>query len=368
MTPCVTIHILLVIAYPDRLFTNNQIVRYNHVFKIHLGYVVGLCTSLSACFSLGVLAQTTEPSVSIAAYKFDTFISPELTIQVSTGKTPLFAGDPIPLKVQLSRINPLLVRLTRVDAVITRRLDSLANWFVTNKVSNRELREITAKAGNEFTSQLQRKYQYLREVRKVSLPGNAKPEALKLYDDGSHTDLYAADSIYANQFLDTFKPGLYQIIVRVRGESINDDFQREVHQSKYIGLSLSGGDFNIFVQSISSEDINNSGIRVFVTPQDKLGNYLGPGHASQIEVESDWGYRKGTLVDNLDGSYTQQIELAANFKQHIKIDVHIGNLSHSVVWQNPVVQQSMQLKHFVLLVLVIILFILSYRYSARGGW
>ena len=157
---------------------------------------------------------------------------------------------------------------------------------------------------------LQRKARYLTEIRKVPFPGQVVSPGVRLVDDGTHGDKLAGDGIYTCRFSDTKKEGVYSFHVLASGETKRGNrFHRDRRIQKYVTVKVSptGSIFDIVkVQLIGKYKYYD----LAIMPRDAFGNYLGPGHANALSLRTPQGRVIGSLVDNLDGTYDQRIEVA----------------------------------------------------------
>ena len=70
--------------------------------------------------------------------------------------------------------------------------------------------------------------------------------------------------------------------------------------------------------------------KITVTPKDKSGQNLGPGHADQIDVRVRAGQSVGPLVDELNGAYNQIIEYSSGGEKPV-VSVSVGDVSSEPV-------------------------------------
>ncbi len=219
---------------------------------------------------------------------------------------------------------PPLTGLENVQVQITRPSDGGGNWFAANKVSAKELASIPANLSNENLPPVQRKAMFLTEMRQVTYPGRHSPVTLQLYDDGTHGDAKAGDGIYTNQFSDTVKEGTYSFYVRASGSTrAGNKFNRERLIQKYITVNVAPEYVLVDVDSLGVTADEVQRYAVTVTPKDPLGNYLGPRYSAVISMTASKGTFVGGLKDNLDGTYTQILNLPAGVDVR-DVDITIG--------------------------------------------
>ncbi len=117
---------------------------------------------------------------------------------------------------------------------------------------------------------------------------------LALYDDGSHGDAHANDGIYQNSFSNTKIPGDYscRFIATNIATGNNKQTQREwtTAFNNQVAVDPDYSDINItLVKQVSNSrnDIKAGYYyKAVITPKDKFGNYLGPGHNIKIAVNN----------------------------------------------------------------------------------
>lgn len=133
-------------------------------------------------------------------------------------------------------------------------------------------------------------------------------EGIRLYDDGSHGDKKKEDGIYTNQYTETVNEGTYRFLFHVGGES----FAREKEEPVYVAVkadpvysSLSTRWRDIFVDQQAQYIYD-----VEFVPRDRYGNYIGSGHAVDVEIvykDKESIDHSFVLKDNQDGTYSGEI-------------------------------------------------------------
>ena len=76
-------------------------------------------------------------------------------------------------------------------------------------------------------------------------------------------------------------------------------------------------------------------VQIVVTLKDALGNYLSPGQAGAIQFEVDHGQPVGAVQDNVDGTYTQVIEMPVSLAAGAVLTVKLGDNTETVAWPKP---------------------------------
>jgi len=128
-----------------------------------------------------------------------------------------------------------------------------------------------------------------------------------LYDDGrkEHGDAIAGDGIYSNLFSDTNIAGSYQFQYHVIATTACGRVERSGINATRIAPRTYDPDL-----SCIAARVNDGVATVTVRPQDRFGNLLGPGSAQAVDVLVSAGRLNGSVVDNWDGTYSQEIALA----------------------------------------------------------
>ena len=129
-----------------------------------------------------------------------------------------------------------------------------------------------------------------------------------LRDDGSGPDAVAGDGIYSLRFTDTGTEGTYTFRFHVRGTTDDGiDFARTRTVSVYVGVEPDADATEIsFIPGGIAGGFQTASL--YILPQDRIPNYLGPGFASSIRVTLDGGDPVGDLVDLGNGIYLQQLQ------------------------------------------------------------
>lgn len=142
---------------------------------------------------------------------------------------------------------------------------------------------------------------------------------IRLYDDGKkeHGDIKAGDGIYSNRLTGTQVAGNYQFQFKVLASTKCGRVERAETLSTIVAANV----FDPKRSYISIKPLQKNLYALAFRPQDRFGNLLGADKAKYISVLSSKGVLKGTVSDNMDGSYQQLIELEPNQDPHIVIVV-----------------------------------------------
>lgn len=146
-----------------------------------------------------------------------------------------------------------------------------------------------------------------------------KVSSIRLYDDGKkeHGDRKAGDGVYSNRLVTTQVAGHYQFQFKVLAPTACGRVERMETASTLIAASV----FDPKLSNVSLKPVQNNLYMMSFRPQDRFGNLLGPGKSRLIQFLISKGALKGSITDNLDGSYQQLIELQPNQDPHFVIVV-----------------------------------------------
>jgi len=244
-------------------------------------------------------------------YQYSVILDSGLKMETAFDQDTYRVGDTLTLSAKITAGGRPVTGLTDISVQVTRPEEGAGNWFAAHKVSTDELQEIPEKRGGETLSPLLRKAQYLTDIRKLAFPARTEPAALRLYDDGTHGDPVAKDGIYTNRFADTVKEGTYSFHLRVSGKTDKGAFERDDVIQKYLTPRVSPKYTLVHVASVLIDDAKLKQFKIAITPRDAFENYLGPRYAGAIKLSATQGKFIGTVQDNLDGSYSQVLELPA---------------------------------------------------------
>jgi hypothetical protein len=243
-------------------------------------------------------------------YQYSVIVDSGLTMDVALDKEKYWVGDAIMLQAKLTANRQPVTGLSDIRVRISKPEDGFGNWFALNKVSNDELRKIPSNRNGETLSPIQRKAIYLNDVRKIAAPGRLTPNEVRLYDDGSHGDVLAGDGVYTNTITDTGKEGTYAFHIYASGPTDGGNgFDRDAFLQKYLVPRVSAEHIAITGVQLKSDDPKFKRYELRITPQDAFGNYLGPRYAGSIALKTKPEVRLEQLNDNLDGSYSQILDL-----------------------------------------------------------
>lgn len=130
--------------------------------------------------------------------------------------------------------------------------------------------------------------------------------SIALYDDGKadHGDTIAGDGIYSNLFAATKVAGSYQFQFHVLASSLCGRVERSEMSATRIAPQIFDPEL-----SCVTVRVHNGLAVVTVRPQDRFGNLLGAGSPHAVDVLVSAGRLNGPVIDNWDGTYSQEIVL-----------------------------------------------------------
>jgi hypothetical protein len=254
-----------------------------------------------------------------------------------------------------------IIGLGDVKVRVGRPSDGLGNWYAENQVTDAELKTVPTQIGAETLSPQVRKAHYLIDQRKVDLPSRLDEEFLTLFDDGTHGDGNKDDGVYGNRFSDTLKEGSYFFHFIATGTSSSGStFRRETELQHYLLPVFSPGHSQVNFIDLDAET-GLQRVRVIITPRDSLENYLGPGHAGAIQLSINHGRMIGVTTDNLDGTYSQVVEVPTSVTSDAQLNITLGDKTKTVAWP-----AGHEPEHWwIWLLIIFLLLIIAYLLSAR---
>ena len=264
---------------------------------------------------------------STETFQYSATMNSTLKLHPQMDRKDYYAGDTITVTAQLTEKGKPIQGLDRVEVIVSAPEDGKGNWLSTNPVSTKQLAKIPAKKGAETFKPFQRKGRYLTTVAGIKYPVNKGPLTLPLFDDGSHGDTIANDGKYTNSFSDTGKEGIYSFYFKAQGPTRKGNiFNREQLLQKYLPVRTTEDSIIINIVSLGAKDLKQFDVRA--TPKDPLGNYLGPGHLGRIQFKATGGTFIGQAKDNLDGSYSQTLNVSLDTdEKDVAVVVHVDDIN-----------------------------------------
>ena len=147
------------------------------------------------------------------------------------------------------------------------------------------------------------------ETEKGSELITRRTQSFELFDDGDHYDGgMEPDGVFADVLTGvTRHEGSYTFRARA---TYGDDCRgtREVSWSAYVGVAVDPDATTVTTETVGGLPDGRDHVRVTFTPRDPFGNYLGPGRLDSFEVGAQpGGELVGSVIDNGDGAYTQEV-------------------------------------------------------------
>jgi hypothetical protein len=146
--------------------------------------------------------------------------------------------------------------------------------------------------------------QLFQQCGKTGL-NRADDNGLKLFDDATHGDETAGDGIYTLSFENTKLEGSYAFRFRATGTTPDGTpFARIREVGEYVRVDVDPAS-----SPLSSRDLQQVGSIVtreyYVTPRDRFGGYLGPGHPDLVSFNTTAGAFVTPIVDYNNGIYSR---------------------------------------------------------------
>lgn len=302
-------------------------------------------------------------------YQYSVIVDSTLTMDVAFNKEKYWVGDAIILQAKLTAGRQPMTGLKNVRVRLSGPADGFGNWFALNKVSKEELEKISPERDGEKLSQIQRKAIYLNDVRKIAVPGRLTPNEIKLYDDGSHGDVLAGDGVYSNTIANTGKEGTYAFHVQATGPTDGGNgFDRDIILHKYLTPRVSAKHIELTAVRLESAEQQLKRYELLITLKDAIGNYLGPRYGGGIALKTEPKVEIGAVKDNLDGTYSQVLELPANVNvKDVKISLTAQEAELSFALDDKVEEPEVTDLTFWLIVFVLIVLVLAVFLMRRRG-
>ena len=140
--------------------------------------------------------------------------------------------------------------------------------------------------------------QVLEACGKDALLRSVNP-TVEMHDDGLGGDKKANDGIFTYQFTPTI-PGTYSFRFNVKGSNFDKQlFTRTGWFSEYVRVEVAPSN-TLSNSRLVQRDKNHVTSQYYVTPRDKFGGYLGPGHAQQVAFSTTSGKWLESVKDNVD--------------------------------------------------------------------
>lgn len=165
------------------------------------------------------------------------------------------------------------------------------------------------------------------------------------------------DGIYTGEYTNTLKEGIYNFTFLIEGSTPdNSDFARTQKLNLHVRTKPSPSTTEVTAEVIARGPGNSGTVLIKFIPFDALKNYLGPGYTNFIRVATTQGTLIGNIVDKLDGSYEQRIQLA-DLSQDPTITMSVRDAKVLNAPLSKLMKSNPQLWWIILIIFLIILFI-----------
>ena len=257
-------------------------------------------------------------------YNVSVFVKGGVEFDVKFDRLLGLTGDTIQLTAQLLRSEKRLIG-PQIDVFGDIPLIGVGNLLHDNYVDPNELKPSQEIQGDPV-GMADQKLRILNEQAGGGVLERGQAAPFQLYDDGFHGDGAPNDGLYGNSFTETKTQGSYtfRFVASKIPVSENLTTTREWTKSFYTKVRIDPEHSDISIQQTGA---TGDGILYDVTivPQDRFGNYMGPGHEVTLVVTYPGGVRQVSLTDNIDGTYTTEMlltyeEYEANAEFNVSID------------------------------------------------
>lgn len=231
------------------------------------------------------------------------------------------------------------VREANVTAAYDMPTNSFNNYLAGTPINPKLVFEAPETIGGRPATMAERKLYALTHLAKKPFRSKRHTGELKFFDEQakpvkqnktklsamSTSSAVGIDSVYKTTFKEANVDGLYNVAIRVTGLTARGEcFEREFYLARWADVGLSA---KLITQAVTWEDVQvgpyfdpdqfkelkepppKGYIRksIVFTPKDESGNFFGIGRASEISFALKNADTIGSVVDNLDGSYTRVI-------------------------------------------------------------
>ena len=299
----------------------------------------------SGQWTLRLTGSKSIPAAEDTSYSYNALVQSPVGLEPRPSPGRLVTASRYLIEARLSEVYPKAITASgfSVKAQYNYPAQSFGSWLAQGKVEPvwiiGEQAAPQAKAAataatvprtgtimGEYATLAQRKAQALAKLAKTPYENKRAEGTIQLFDDGTHGDKVSGDGIYSAIAPELRYDGVHNLIISAEASATSRGcIHREIRVSQYVGVGLSRDriDRQLAWQAVSvspyfDAELKNilsaqppagyeRQIAVF-TPQDSFGNYLGPGHASEIQFTLKGAKPLGRVMDNLDGSYRQAVE------------------------------------------------------------
>ncbi|OEU62989.1 MAG: hypothetical protein BBJ57_14025 [Desulfobacterales bacterium PC51MH44] len=275
--------------------------------------------------------QSHATGISNTKYTYNSLVATDLKLDVKFNKASYFTNDKVRIEATLTdRGKPILGADVKLNAASPDK--SMGNWYAEHIVSEKEYAKIPQEAiARENYSKVVLKGHILTEIKKLSPPVLVKQNGIKLYDDATHGDQVSGDGIYTYESEPLNKTGVHTYYITANGnDHRGHQFKREKRQDKYVNLRPAIDFSAIHIAMLAERENGVIDYEVKVELKDKFGNLMPPGASRNLELEVA-ANKLGGIIDNVDGTYSQKIQVSAGDKPQLTITANGVALNPVVV-------------------------------------
>lgn len=233
-------------------------------------------------------------------------------MKVTLDKRVLYSGDQVLVQIRLANNGNPLTGAT-VSATYTKPAKAFGNIMNANKVTPAQLRVKTPEAS--ALQPLQAKVAFLQRKLGPELVPLDRGE-FRLYDDGTHGDIRAADGVYSASFAKTKVPGSYALRIRATNLAVGQVKTSREWTVCFVNRAGIAPQYSDVRLKLKSAARSGRTYTVTISPRDRFGNYMGPGANLAVQLAVPGATRTVVFTDQLNGAYTAEFfvnerELAA---------------------------------------------------------
>lgn len=256
-------------------------------------------------------SSTTTPAPSVIHYSVmalekNTSVSSYFKVQ----GVHFLTGDNIRLIATLSQKKRALLG-GRVVVKIERPTIGLGTF--TSKTRVRIPSRLLTIEKDVKVSPVEKKYQIMTQ-KKIKIP--TMSESIILNDEGKMGDEIPGDGKYTGIFKQTRYDGIYtfRFLASVGHKGKVSVLNREKVFTVYVKPKIrpQTSSLNVIKREYRAVD-KQTYVKLTVTPKDRFGNQIGPGHADLLKLDVKQG-QVVKIVDKLDGSYEVEMMIPGNYK------------------------------------------------------
>lgn len=233
----------------------------------------------------------------------------EVLLQSSLADSTVAAGEPIEIRARLSR-HGKPVTGAAVRAVV--EVPELAIGTLLAEVGG-QLDIPGSVPGKDPTGAAA----VVKQLRSIT----GEPGLVRYYPVRIALEDPDGDGTYVGYFEETRVAGTYRIAIEARGGRSGAIFERHHAHAAMVGLGRIDPDRTEVAVDVVDQGERTNIWRIDLRAVDVHGNAADPGYADRIVMKAANGRWLGPVEDNLDGTYSRQLELDARDKPELYISV-----------------------------------------------